>query len=943
MLSFPSRVRFGAVKAIVLTGFVLGSGAVGSLAAQESAVAGRVTDGGTGFPVTTALVSAVREDGRGAGTALTNSDGRYRIALPPGEYELTVSGIGYGTQAIGSAQVAAGGTVVVDARLERRAIELAPLVVSVGRTYEKAITAPARVEVVSRDAIRARPSTTPVDHLRAVPGVDVITQGLQSTNVVTRGFNNIFSGALHTLTDNRIAGVPSLRVNVMSFVPTTSEDIERIEVVLGPGSALYGPNTANGVMHIITRSPLGTSGSSISLMMGERGVLGGSFRTSRAISERFGIKLSAQYLQGDEWEYLDPVEEEERAKFESDPVFWRQDLMRAAGIDAAEADLRIARIGARDFSIRRWGGEVRADWNLTENTTGVVTVGASNAGSQIELTGLGAGQAEDWRYTFYQARITRDRLFAQLYLNQSDAGETFLLRNGAPIVDRSKLLVGQVQHGGNVGPWQRFTYGLDFLWTDPETEGTINGIYEDVDETTEVGAYVQSETELTPTLDLVLAGRVDEHSALPDPVFSPRAALVYEPAEGQALRVTVNRAFSTPSSLNQFLDLGTPIPNPGAARLGYSVRVQGTGEVGFALAGPDGAYLMRSPFTPEGMGGPGQLLPAQGAATFWSAAVQVVAGQAAAMGEPLDPDLVTYLLSLQPTPQDIRGNYFNSATEEIGTLADLVLPDVEPIRESRQTTVELGYKGLLSERTLLAADVWYSRRSQFVTPLTVQTPFVTLNPGDIISYLVPRLMQVGMSQAEAQAAALTLTGGLAQVPVGVISSADVNANGAQLLATYTNVDDGIDLWGADLSATVFLTDAWSISGSASLVNEDSFSSDRGQVVALNAPKSKGSVAVNYQDEERGMSGELRARLSGEFPASSGVYEGLTCVSDAPTVSDPCVEAYTLVDLNLSSGIPALPGATVQLSVQNLLNEAYRSFPGVPAIGRLALVRLRYEF
>jgi outer membrane receptor for ferrienterochelin and colicins len=80
-----------------------------------------------------------------------------------------------------------------------------------------------------------------VDHLRSLAQVDVIQQGVQSTNVVVRGFNNIFSGALHTLTDHRVAGVPSLRVNIMSWVPSTDEDIERMELVFGPASALYGP------------------------------------------------------------------------------------------------------------------------------------------------------------------------------------------------------------------------------------------------------------------------------------------------------------------------------------------------------------------------------------------------------------------------------------------------------------------------------------------------------------------------------------------------------------------------------------------------------------------------------------------------------------------------------------------------------------------------------
>src|SRR5690606_10829117 len=107
--------------------------------------------------------------------------------------------------------------------------------------------------------------------------------------VVARGFNNICSGALYTLTDHRIASVPSLRVNLMHFVPTTNEDLERIEVVLGPGSALYGPGTANGVLHMITRSPLLEQGTTFSFSGGERSLFHGTFRTAQLLSENLGV------------------------------------------------------------------------------------------------------------------------------------------------------------------------------------------------------------------------------------------------------------------------------------------------------------------------------------------------------------------------------------------------------------------------------------------------------------------------------------------------------------------------------------------------------------------------------------------------------------------------------------------------------------------------------
>ncbi len=83
------------------------------------------------------------------------------------------------------------------------------------------------------------------------------------------------------------------------------------------------------------------------------------------------------------------------------------------------------------------------------------------------------------------------------------------------------------------------------------------GRNEDDDDLNEYGGYVQSETALSAPLDLVLALRYDYHSRLEDPELSPRAALVFKPRETQTLRLTYNRAFSTPSTNNLYLDLQT--------------------------------------------------------------------------------------------------------------------------------------------------------------------------------------------------------------------------------------------------------------------------------------------------------------------------------------------------------------------------------------------------
>jgi iron complex outermembrane receptor protein len=181
------------------------------------------------------------------------------------------------------------------------------------------------------------------------------------------------------------------------------------------------------------------------------------------------------------------------------------------------------------------------------------------------------------------------------------------------------------------------------------------------------------------------------------------------------------------------------------------------------------------------------------------------------------------------------------------------------------------------------------------------------------------------------------------VSVGVFSGADVNAYCSQHLTTYTYGDHAVVKWGVDLSAQYLVTNEWSLAGSVSLVNRDSFTTDKGERVLLNASKAKGSAGVSYRSPLSGIDGELRVRFADGFPAESGVYVGTACLADAPSGVDPCVESSTLVDLSFSHPIPGIPQTTVQISIQNLLGEEYRSFPGVPEVGRLGLLRLRYEF
>jgi outer membrane receptor for ferrienterochelin and colicins len=730
--------------------------------------------------------------------------------------------------------------------------------------------------------------------------------------------------------------------------------MQRMEVVLGPASALYGPNTANGVLHMITKSPFDEAGTTMTATAGERDLLHFTGRTSHRLSETLGIKVSGQFMRADDWPYIDPVEQSSREQVDNPatrPIFVAGMARNPDGtpLSAEETNRRLERIGRRDFSLERWTVDGRVDWRPSSDLSGVLSAGRNMSAAGLELTGIGAGQVSNWASDYVQGRVNWRRVFAQAYVNMSNAGDTYLLRTGQPIADRSKMFVSQLQHGIDMfDDRQSFTYGVDYILTKPDTERSIHGSREDDDTMNEVGAYIQSTTRLTPKFDLVLAGRVDDHSHLPDMVFSPRAALVFKPAQDQSFRVTYNRAFSTPSSLNLFLDIDAGWPNAALGAMGYRLRAFGPGQDGVRFRDGNGLFGMRSPSAGQtslpGLTCPGsnpaQAVPVQGGAGLYCLQLN---NFLRAAGAAVPATLQTYLRSLQADPALPQGLVgLNAYT---GDMFDLnQTSDVPGIRESITQSFEVGYKGVLGNRLLLAADVWFDRKENFTSPLILQSPLVLMDPAALVPFLTTRLMAAGLPQAQAQPLAIQI----ASVPGAVLSSPDLPQTSSDLIATYRNFGQ-VDLWGVDLGTTAILTDVLQFAVTASLVSDDHFIiplDGVDQVVALNAPKRKGTATLTYRNLHNGLNGELRVRHNAEYPVNSAGYVGMQCVDFqfGPGVrNEDCVQSFNILDAGVGYRIPQLRGASLQLYVQNLLNEEFRAFIGTPTIGRMAMLRLKYDF
>lgn len=236
-----------------------------------------------------------------------------------------------------------------------------------------------------------------------------------------------------------------------------------------------------------------------------------------------------------------------------------------------------------------------------------------------------------------------------------------------------------------------------------------------------------------------------------------------------------------------------------------------------------------------------------------------------------------------------------------------------------------------------------------MSPLTPFTPLLFLDSAGVQAAAQGALEAAGMPEGDAAAAAESIAAGMSQLPLAVATSPEVSQEPHPYIGvSYRNFGE-VSLSGIDLSATALLTDRWSLTVAGSLVDRDHFFFEKeGYLVGLNAPKRKGVAAVHYQDDGAGLSGELRVRHTGSFPVSAAPYSATECLElddgrALPGLSRPCISAATLLDATAGYRLPFSRGTSLQLSVTNLLGTPYRSFVGVPAIGRFALLRVRHEF
>lgn len=415
-------------------------------------------------------------------------------------------------------------------------------VVSASRLAQSPLDAPNSTTVVTAQDIRLSGITNIGELLRRAAGLEVMSLTTADTEISIRGLNQRLSNKVLVLIDGRSVFLDFLGATLWTILPIGVEDIERIEVIRGPASALYGADAFSGVVNILLKKP-GQGDTLVTTTIGEGNTVRASARfTGR--SEQVGYRFNAGHIQSNQYSYgIDP----ERVDIEStvtDPEI---------GIGAkwfnSEFNIRFpekytARVGTSvlngDFSFMS-AGRLRnlqaqdaffAQSHANLSTPMGITVRTFWSAFSTDVKNL-EGRPDDV-----------DVAFSDLQSHVLDVETEYDATFDWPVPNHL-----------NIGLGYRYK-SIDWAWLDSKHDEHHASAF--IQDTMQFGEYVK----------VTASTRIDKHPLLPNPVLSPRGAIVVRMTEESALRATVGTAFRSPAFLESYLRSKVPTPLRGITAYG---------------------------------------------------------------------------------------------------------------------------------------------------------------------------------------------------------------------------------------------------------------------------------------------------------------------------------------------------------------------------------------
>ena len=789
-------------------------------------VKGTVTQAGTGQALAGVLVSVNGTTIKSA----TTVRGSYSIAnVPAGAQTLTFRWLGYRPIEV-PATVTANGTTTVDAKMEQLPIQLSELqVTGASKVPERAVEAPAAFSIVEPRVLQANGILGQIPMaLREVPGVDIVQSGMNDFNVNARGFNSTLNRRVLVLQDGRDLAIAFLGSQEWNAMTVPSDEISKMELVRGPGSALYGANAFFGVLNITTPSAREVPGTKLTLgggFLSPHKQDGSSFsgtsiradgRTAGVLMNgRLGYRLNAGFNQSDSWsqsrtsadcldlrrEYADVVDDQAKH-----PIQLSCELRPLNGQTRDAA----GKVSGDPKDTRNIYGSGRLDYYMKDGSVLTADAGMTQVENELFVTGIGRVQVVKAYRPYARVGWASSGFNVMAYFNGRNAlpwkswkpaDQQFSLASGAPLLESSRIfhIEGQDIENFSAGKG-RLVFGASARNYRVNTSGTLmlpkTATFAGDDKRSDYfyATFGQVEYQLSPQVRGVVAARVDVGSLI-DPQFSPKLAVVVSPNERNSFRLTMNRAFQMPNYSEFFLAV------PAAAPANFSALEAGlrASALGPALAGVPVGTLFGN--TTAG-------------STASSASVPVVA----------------------------RGNRNLQVETTLG--------------------FEAGYRGDLSDKVYFTLDAYLNRIRNFVTDLLPGVnplfPYWTA-PSAVPASVRPQLVDAVRSNL------------LAASPLAARGLTRENGQ-TSVVVSYTNAGK-VTQYGIEAGAGWQITRSLRTDGTLTLFDYSVALSQvaAGDSLLPNTPSAKGTLSLSYA--ERALSAAASLRLVKGYSWAAGVYAG----------------------------------------------------------------------